>query len=354
MRLVDGQGGPLAQRPLRLGILRQSIAQGDTREQRSATTDEQGVARFSGLAGGSSLSYRVTTESSGASYSSTPFTLPREMGQSVVLHVYPVSSDIRQVLIGMRSILHIEPRDDVFQFEAMFQIFNIGRVTWLPADAGMELPPGFKAFNAQEGMNDARFTASGDGVKLEGSFPPGERDAAFRFQTPSDNQETATFRLTLPPHVAEIRVSASAAPGMTLRVDGFDSAQSGTTEEGQRVLVTGRQLMRGQSEMRELVITLGGLPTPGPGRWIAVALALGLVSAGVVSARASRGSRGRPRALAAEDVARARDLLLEEIVLLERARRREAIGPKSYENARRMLVDGLARLEAGLTRRVAT
>jgi hypothetical protein len=65
------------------------------------------------------------------------------------LHFYPVVRDVSQALVGMRGYVSVEPKDDVFQFEAMFQIFNIGPVTWVPDGVTIELPIGYKAPRAK-------------------------------------------------------------------------------------------------------------------------------------------------------------------------------------------------------------
>jgi hypothetical protein len=347
-KIVDPNGAPLAGMPVRVGILRTSIAQGEARDSRMSTTSADGLARFEGLALGTDYSYRVTVAHDGATYAVTPFNLGRDMGRLITLHVFPVTGDIARALVGMRGFMHVEPRDEVFQFEVLFQIFNIGTVTWVPSDVHLELPRGFKAFNTQESMSDTRVTADGQDVKLQGTFGPGQQEIAFRFQVTNDHDETSSFRMSLPPHVAELRVSAAASPGMTLSVDGFDAAKSATTETGQRVLVTSRQLAQGDTELHEVAMTLAGLPTPGPSRWIAVALAVAFAAGGIGSARSAhvaRTARTRPRALSADDVAGAREALLDEIIELERARRAERVGPRTYETVRRTLFEALARLQ---------
>jgi hypothetical protein len=133
---------------------------------------------------------------------------------------------------------------------------------------------------------------------------------------------------------------------MKLDVDGFEPPQSATNQTGERVLVTRRVMQRG-AELKGFNVLLTGLPTPGPGRWNAVLLAGALALAGVGSARDWFTARVKAhRQIAIQDVTQAREILLAELVELEAAREAEQIGPGAYDQARRILVDSLARIGA--------
>jgi hypothetical protein len=344
VRLLDGAQAPVAATEVRLGILFQKIAEGERREERTARTDASGIARFSGLTPSSEFSYRVTARSGPAEYASDPIQLKPEQGARVRLHVYPVTRDVNAALVGSRGFVYVETRDDVFQFEVLFRYFNMGDVTWVPDQALMELPRGFKAFKAGESMTDVRFeNVDGVGARLLGTISPGQHNASFRFQLPRDEVQSASFRFGLPPHTAEIRVIAEASPSMQLDVDGFETPVSDVNQNGQRVLVTRRVARRGERELSDFAVTLSGIPTPGPGRWIASFLALGLAAVGLSAFRGGLG-RARQSELETRDAARARQVLMDEIVELTRARREQRIGPSTYESARRVLVDALARI----------
>jgi len=351
--VVDAQQKPQAGVEVRLGILRQTIAEGESRQSQTARTNANGGVRFSGLKLESDFSYRVTIPRGRATYATAPFQLKGEQGQSVLLHLFPVTDDINAALVGMRGIIVIEPKDDVFQIEVMFRVFNIGSITWVPSNLVLDLPEGSKGFTAQESMNDTRFVSAEEdsGARLEGTFAPGQHDTSFRFQVPNDGKPAVDFHMELPPHVAEVRVIAQSAPGMTLNVDGFDAAESANDANGQRMLVTARQLRQGDPQIRELNISLGGMPTPGPGQWIALGIALAIALTGVAAA-AKQGS-SEPRRLPQGDVMRARDLLVEELVQLEHAKSSAQVGPLTYESTRRLLFDALVRLQAGEARGAA-
>jgi len=353
-RILDGQGNPLPGINARLGILRQSVAEGDAKEFKSALTSPEGKVRFEGLEIGSKFGYRVMVKRDEAEYASDSFSLREDMGQVVTLHVYPVSSDIRKSMVGMRGFVMIEPRDDVFQFEVLFRVFNVGTTTWVPDDLVIDLPRGWKGFSAQDSMGDTRFAAEGDrGARLLGTFSPGQHDVAFRFQVPNDHEPTVDFKLGLPPHVAEMQVMAEAAKGMGFEASGMSPAQLSAREDGKRLLTTGRQLKPGEPEMQEVELRLTGIPTPGPGRWYAAGIAIVLGALGLFLATRDDKEKVSLTSLPEKDVARARKLLLDELVALERARKADEIGPKTYESARRALVDALARIEAAEPLRAA-
>lgn len=342
--IVSDQGVPLAGTQVRLGILFQKIAEGESRTEKFAQADSTGTAHFTDLAIGSDHAYRVTVQAGAASYQTSPFNLRQDMGQRVVLHVFPSTPDIDKAMIGMRGYMYIETRDDVFQFEVLFKVFNVGQLTWVPKDVVVQLPKGFKAFKAQESMTDVHFEQVDDvGARFKGTFSPGQQEASFRFQMPKSNEDSASFRMSLPPHVAEMRVIAEASSTMNLEVDGFQPPVPTSNQNGQRVLVSVKQLMRRDEEIKDFVATLSGIPTPGPGRWVAVLVALGMAVGGVFAARGAFDDAGGGKDAAA-DKRRAREILLRELLALEAARRAEKIGPRTYDQSRLRLIDAIARL----------
>ncbi|MEB2313952.1 MAG: carboxypeptidase-like regulatory domain-containing protein [Polyangiaceae bacterium] len=347
VQAVDADSRPLPGLTVRLGKLHQTISEGESRTAESRTSGADGTVRFDGLGTGTDMSYSVAVPYGEATYGVAPFNLRTDMGQLVTVRVYPVTSDIREATVGMRGVVYIEPRDDVFQLEVMFRLFNIGKNTWVPKGLVLELPSGWKAFNTQDSTGDVRVAASGErGVELLGTVAPGQHDVSFRFQLPNPHDTSYTTTLALPPHLAELRVIALSSPGMELEVAGMSPGESGTNERGERILFTGRQLARGEPQMKELSLTLRGIPTPGIGRWVAVAVALALVVGGVgVVASRERFQRSRH---GDEDFARARDLILDELVALEKSKEDGGIGPKLYASTRRELFDALTRLEARL------
>jgi hypothetical protein len=160
----------------------------------------------------------------------------------------------------------------------------------------------------------------------------------FSWQLPYSGDSVVDLEAGLPPNLGQLVVRAAAAPGMKLEVQGFREAISQVSEEGQRELVTGKQIQEGETPIRKVHISLRDLPTPGPTRFIATTLAAMGVVAGIWVARRPR----LPRVSSKRD----RRRLLAEFEELEHAHAQGDIGPKTYERAHRELIDELAALLA--------
>lgn len=347
VRVVDADGKPLPGVPVKLGILRQSVAAGEEREHRTATADASGIVRFDKLPGhDTSYSYRVSVTRDGANFAAAPFNLDENNGQQVILHLYDVVRDLQTTRLGMFAMLYVETRDDVFQFEVMFRVFNIGRTAWVPQNITIGLPKGWKAFRAQDAMSDVRFESVDDRVELHGTFTPGQHEVGFQFQVPNDQTERRSFDIRLPPRVGQMQVIAAAPQTMDLEVAGFDAAQPTAARDGSRNLVATKRMKPGDGALERVTITLSGIPTRGPGAWIAVAIALAAVAAGLFFALRKQPEEA---AKAPEELIEAQELILEELVRLTQAHERGEIGPKTFQRARQGLLDAAARLNHQLT-----
>jgi hypothetical protein len=340
--IKDAQDRPLPRMPITLGILHSTVAKGDSSERQAREGDEGGSARFEGLASGSGHTYRLSTTRGSATYAHPPFPLSAKAGKRVTLHSYEVSANADELPIAMQAAVYVSLREDAIQVEQLVTVFNLGPVAWL-GDATIELPRGFKAFNKQDSMDDARIEeVPGTGAALRGTFPPGRRELDFRYQVPLDDEAKQTLRLRLPKRVAQARVIAEASRSMALDVSGWKPATRVDGRDGKHLLVTEHQAERAQGGVTSLEITLSGLPTPGPGRWIAVVLAVIAFGSGVLYF-ATTGSGLRDED-ARRDLAEAREALLGELVALERARKSGEVGPKTHARVRASLLDALARI----------
>lgn len=121
-------------------------------------------------------------------------------------------------------------------------------------------------------------------------------------------------------------------------VDNFPPADAQQDQQGQRILATDRQLLRSDAPLKELAITLKDIPTEGPGRQVVTVLAAFGVACGLALAFQKRGASKKD-----EEVQDERSHLLADLEELERAHRSGDIGPKTYERAKRQLLDALAR-----------
>lgn len=335
VHVSDPDGRPMTRIEVTLGILYNSVAKGESRKRVTSMTDEQGRARFDKLDTGTGVAYRAMVLRDGATFSVPPFQLGAKTGTRAVLHVYPVESDIDKTLVVAQAITYAEVKDDRVQIQQAYKVYNFGKNAWVPADVVIPLPPRFTAFNAQQGMTDVGVDAiPGKGVKLRGTFPPGQHVIEFRWQLPYNGESEVRFDVGMPPHMAAARVMAPASRDMMLEVPGFPAPQPTNDGMGQRVLITELQLKREDKALKTVTVGVRGLPTSGPGKIIATLLAAGGLAYGVVLGAKKPAQRDRKNE---------RERLLAELEELERAHAAGDVGPKTYERARRELVDEIAR-----------
>jgi hypothetical protein len=336
VHLADPTGKPLANTEVTLGIIYNSVAKGESRKRVTAPTDAVGTARFKDLDFGSGIAYRPMVLKDGATFSTTPFGLGLKNGVRAFLHVYPVTNDVDQALIVSQSMVYAEVKDDRIQIQQAYKIYNFGKNAWVPpADLVVPLPETFTAFATQQGMTDVGVDAiPKKGVKIRGTFGPGQHVVEFKWQLPYTGESEVKLEVGMPPHLAAARIIAPASKGMGMEVEGFEPTKISTDGMGQRALVTEKQLRREDPPVKNLKLTIKGLPTEGPGKFIATLLAFsGLVVGVVLGAR-----KAPPR-----DTKREREQLLAALEGLEMGHRDGTIGPKTYERARRELIDDIAR-----------
>jgi hypothetical protein len=345
--LRDSQDRPIPHARFALSELFNTVAKGEKPERiTEREVGDDGTARFDNLIIGTSTTYSVSSARAGGRYGLPRFPLNDKAGKRAVLHVFDASPNIEELSAGMQGVAYVSLKEDVIQVEQLLSVFNLGEIAWVP-DVAFKLPSGFKAFNKQEGVNEARIEEVKDhGAALRGTFGPGRNDIDFRYQVPLDGNEKQTIVIELPPRVAQMRVMAESSRSMALKVQGFPDAQK-IKREGKNLLITERQVSRSESGQQLIEITLSGLPVPGPGRWIAAVLAVVAVGAGiayVVRRRDDSEIDDDTR----NDLIEAREALLSEIVALERAYKSGEIGPKTYARLRPSLLDALARIVSQL------
>ena len=343
----DGNEQPLANTEVKLGILRASVAEGESRSTRKARTDENGTVTFDNLQASSRFSYRVHVDRGDASFASAPFPLDEKHGHRVLLHVYDVTRSLENMQLGLRGLVFIDTRDDIFQVEMVFAVFNLSRRAWVPSDVSFRLPEKFKAFKANDSMTDARFEADEAGVvRMHGTFTPGTHQASFRFQLPNSRREsTQELSFELPPRVAQMQVIAAAHQNMQLSVDKFPPAKKTKLRNGQDGLASALSLRPGDPPLNQVSLELSGIPTRSKGAYYATAIALAIALLGGV-ALTQNTSAGGQRKLSGADAEQAKQVLLHELTELEKAYREQRIGPRTYAQAKGALLSALSRVLA--------
>ncbi len=338
VELRDADDKPVPREMVTLGVLINSIAKGDSRKHFQSTTDDSGRVTFSGLETASNIAYRVSSGYQGGSFAATPFQLQQAGAMRVVLHVYGVARDLRDARIVCEATIATEIRDERIQIEEVLTIYNLGRTAWQPDGVTMSFPEGYTAFSAQASMSDQGVDDASGSAKLRGTFPPGRHTVDFRWQLPWSGDKDVDFDVGMPPHVAIARVMMPAASGLKLAPAGFPPAEVKQDAQGQSFLVTERRLRPDEGRLATISVGIHDLPTAGPGRFVASVLATCGVFAGLAFAASRR--RRRPLGGASEG---GREALLAELAELEQARAAGEVGPKTYERARREIIDSLAR-----------
>jgi hypothetical protein len=341
VQLVDAREQPLGDVEVTLGIIENSIAKGENRKREVKQANSHGVVRWDARAQGSGTAYRVTVNRDGATFALPPFQLPLAHGVGGKLHVYPVSRSLDGLRVFSQGSLYCELKDDRLQVEQTITLLNGSPVAWVPKDLVVGLPGGFMAFSSPQGMTDVGLDpVLGQGTKLRGTIGPGRHDLTLRWQLPYDDETSLNFEVGMLPRTLSMQVITAAASGMQLDVRGFEEPKA-RENEGQRFLITGKQttpdkpfdvLRVGLSQ-----IPLAGLPPQL--RTVLVASTLLAILAAIVYAamrdRSKTGARAQTTELRAQ--------LLAEVEELERAFQNGDVGPKTYERARRELIDDLAR-----------
>jgi hypothetical protein len=321
-----------------LGILINSVANGDSRSHQQATSDSAGQAVFSGLQTASKIAYRVSVVHAGGQFAAPPFQLQQAKNMRVVLHVYPVTGDVSVAVVVCEVAVGAEVRDDRIQLEEAITVDNFGRTAWVPDDVRIALPEGATAFDAQMSMSDQGVTEADGNAHLHGTFPPGQGVVDYRFQLPWSGEKDVDFTVGLPPHVVIARVILPAGTDVKLAAQGFPPAAVKRGEDGRSFLVAERHMRPEDPKLTSLSIGIHDLPTAGPGRLFATFIAGAGVLLGLGLAF---GSRGNPLTAAGGPETR-RASLLAELQELTRARAQGEVSPKTYERARRELLDAIA------------
>jgi len=333
-----------------LSITKQSIERGNIDSTLTARTDMRGMARFSAQATETDYVYSVTVAVGEARYSTEQFQFrPSDQGVRVLLPIFKGTKDLEGLLLLSRTMIAIVPQDDLFAIDVLWRIENFSEVSWLPENVFFQLPEGFEALTIRDPKANARFErADEQGVKLAGTFAPGQHDLVLRFHLPTEGKSERSFSFPTTLNVGMVRVLMDSAPTMDLKVQGFPAPEETRNASGQRRLSVARDFLGEKTRSPEKVeIKISGIPTPAAGRTVAVGIAAAIALAGISQTLGRRRKVSPTRSnLSKEDRERASELLLEELINLEQAFKQGTIGRKTHEQARRQLLEAFARLGA--------
>lgn len=334
VQVIDADGSPAAGADIVLGVM----ASMGARTEQSATSDAQGRHVFRDLGVGSQQAYRVNVLRDGAKFSSTPFRLPEDRGYAVRVPLRATTTDTN-LLFQVIGQSVVELRDDRLHLTQQARLANAGEQTIvLPPDGLLvPLPEGFTAFQWQEQMTDQKGEELKDkGFRIRGSLPPGTVTLAWTFDLPRAGA-SAEIPITQPWRTYTYRVISEAPEGLELSVNGFPAPER-IKDEQRHLLFTQVQRRPSEPQLGAFTIRLDGIPSPGPGRWIAVALATLAVLAGLLLAvKPGDDAAERKAALAA----RKRELI-ELAKGCEREHAKGEIGPQFHAERSNEIVTELA------------
>jgi hypothetical protein len=237
----------------------------------------------------------------------------------------------------------IELKDDRIHVVQQTRLLNLGGATYVfPEDGALvRLPDGFMAVQIQDAMSDQRVVeAKGEGLRVHGSLPPGEATVLWGFDLPLTDTQMR-FAIDIPWLTFAYRVIADAPVGLSLSVEEMPEPML-HSEGGRRFLVTEMQRKVGDPPFKRLEIALDGIPGPGPGRWIAAALALLVIGAGVTWAR--RTAPVTPGRLPDHAFAAQRAAVLARARELQAQHAAGEVGPQYHAEQMALLTDELAAL----------
>lgn len=311
---------------------------------RTATTDPQGRAEFSGLPPGEA---RADATVDGESLQSQPFAVPSSGGLRVILvaGLDEAAERRRQeeaealaappakgvVVIGGDSRIVMEFQNDTLWAFYLLDIVNNARTR---VDIGgpilIDLPTGASGARLMEGSSPSA-SIDGANVTILGPFAPGTTSIQLQFSLGFSNT-TSTWQQTFPVALQRIVVGVEKVGSLGLASPQFANVTELPTENGVYLLGQGGALQAGTP----LTFTLSNLPlhsrTP---RYVALTLALIIVAIGVwLSMNVKTTAVTDRKALTSR-----RDALLAELAQLEHKRREGVVTERADRRRQRILAE---------------
>ncbi len=263
-------GRPYGGAQIVLGVM---ASQGGRSEQ-NATAGADGKYTFRDLPVGSKQAYRVNVIYGGAKFSSTPFRMPEHGGYRVRVPLIATTKSDRMLFQVVGQTV-VELRDDRLHVTQQARLANADEHVYVFPKEGtlIPLPAGVTAFQWQDQMSDQHgVEEQGKGFRLKGSLPPGAVTLAWAFDIKREGS-AAKIPVKLPFRTYTYRVIAEAPQGLELKVSDFPEPER-VKDQGRDLLFTQVRREAREAELGAFSIRLEGIPGPGPGRWVALALAL--------------------------------------------------------------------------------
>lgn len=313
---------------------------------RTATTDDQGRAEFTGLPQGSEATTRATVD--GEELVSQPFAVPSSGGLRVILVARLKQAAERKqqedaaglaappvrgsVVIGANSRAVMQFEDDALQVFYILEVLNNARTR---VDIGgplvIDLPSGAGGASILQGSSPTA-TVSGDRVTVTGPFAPGATSVQVGFRLNVD-RSVLTVEQTWPAALEQVTVGIEKIGALSMTSPQFSDVRDVTSEDGTPFLIAnGPSLPAGGT----LTLQLSNLPARGrTARYVALGLA-GLIAGVGVWLAISPGSK---RQDSRRTLIQRRDTLLGELAGLEQRKRKGTFDARAAARRQKLLTE---------------
>lgn len=330
VKVIDENNAPVVGQDVRVGVMKSDGQREEVRQK----SNEQGVARFSELPGGSKQAYRVTVEHEGAVYGATPFRLEEGAGRALWIRRLPVAKEQRLLLqwYGQTLVEFVNERVRIVQES---QLLNVGVRTVKLPDEGVKvnLPKGFLNFQGEKVMSDQRFLQKEDGFVIKGSFPPGRVRLRWSYDLPATSSDMA-LNLDIPFNTIRYRLLTRKIPGVGMIATGFPPAEP-FEYSGKKYIVSEISRSPDDTKLESVHLTIQNIPGPSQRRIWAIGIAALLALFIVIF------SRQRKMNI---DLSAHKNRLLDEIRSLDADAQTGEIGPKFHAKERKERLVRLAML----------
>lgn len=318
---------------------------------RTATTDAEGRAEFTGLPAGAAATAKATVD--GEEMTSQPFDVPAAGGLRVILVAGLAAVADRRakeeaesraappvtgsVVIGQNSRVVMQFESDALQVFYILEILNNARAR---VDIGgpliLDLPTGAAGAAMLEGSSPAA-TVSGDRVTVVGPFAPGATSVQVGFRLNLDRSDI-TIEQTWPAALQQVTVGVEKLTGLSVTSPQFADTREVASDNGTPFLIAnGPSLPAGAT----LTIQLANVPSHSVvPRYTALALAGLVVGAGVWLSLSSGAKRQDTR----RSLEHRRDTLLGELAALDQRHRKGGAPDARYAARRERILNELERI----------
>ena len=348
VRALDENGHPLAHLTVQLGAAGQGAE--NKLQVTRATTNADGVARFTGLATGASIGYAAALDYHGIRLGTQPFTMPDTGGVRAEIRALQRTNDPSIISFGSGGRIVLQMHDEVLQITEMLPIENRSEKLFDPGPGGVEipLPKGFVNAEVGEADRGKLEIRKNYGIAVHGPIPPvrgtsgANNEITFAFVVPYRGS-THDYHQIMPNGLGATVLIIEQAGDLTVEGPGIGARQARELSGHKYWVMPIEAIAPGQ----KLAFLVTGLPTSDyTGRIAAGALALLLVLASVVFARKPASGR-HPSAVADRGrLMERREALFQQLITAERERRTQAAGIALGEGAKERRNELVTKLES--------